>query len=104
MEKQLIKKTKDGRDLVGTVDGIFFDGKIASSHVFRLASPMIVDGVTYVATLDKIALTADEAALAETLINAYLAPHHARRDERARKARQWDIVNNEGGEGYNPYR
>lgn len=75
-----------------------------------VGSPAHVAGVAHCRAAGKavqIGLTTDEMAL----IRDWLAPERAIRAtakaqsaERARKAREYDLIINEGGEGYNPYR
>lgn len=58
------------------------------------------DGIAYLLTRAEVA--ACESALAGEI--AALKRGEAARKARAAKARAYDLVNNEGGEGYNPYR
>ena len=87
----------------------------------RKTKPQVVAGKTLVALVEfggkQYWLVDGEYAPVQAMIDlaratreaaehaAYVASAHGKaRAERARKAREWDDLNNDGGDGYNPYR
>lgn len=102
-----IKTLSDGRVL--TTDGadLYLDGvNVGAASLIRLQSPK-AGMVSYAKTsAGPIGFTrADVDALTAAMRPAVTEDpeHRARREEVARKFREWNRLHNDGGEGHNPH-